>query len=70
LIFKGLTARRPYKSFGVKGLIWKIKEGAVEKFNPFGSDNNSGCHLTMKAGSKLQELMFSGKLSQEKNNSN
>jgi hypothetical protein len=25
LIFKGLTARRLYKSFGVKGLIYRVK---------------------------------------------
>jgi hypothetical protein len=27
LIFKGLTARRIYKSFGVKGLKWWLDEG-------------------------------------------
>jgi hypothetical protein len=30
LIFKGLTLRRLYKSFGVKGLIIKINKALVE----------------------------------------
>jgi hypothetical protein len=32
LIFKGLSARRPYKSFGVKGLIFKYIFICIRQF--------------------------------------